>query len=244
MGNNFTLESNNSSDNLPLFNSNGTTCDSECQRQQKLKELEQKYVNAKSNLATAPSEYETAKKNYFIELDGSVGYNAIQGTDLTSKATKIATTLQDNFNKSYHEASILLESYSGVYINLNNIFDLLKNYMEENKSLMKKVKNTTSDIVTNDRKTYYEDQSIDHLKKYYKWMKYLYYFILIIYLICIFLVPPQVSRKKEIIIFIILFIYPFVIGPIWRFIMKVFYKIKNVLPKNVYKSLGPVPNNS
>lgn len=36
--------------------------------------------------------------------------------------------------------------------------------MEENKSLMKKVKNTTSDIVTNDRKTYYEDQSIDHLK--------------------------------------------------------------------------------
>jgi hypothetical protein len=237
MGNSLTSSSNNPSETLNLFNNDGSLCDAECRKKQQLVILEQNYQNAKSNLANAPSEYEIAKKKYYASLGNN---SSIEQMDYSNKADKIGITLQNNFNKSYKEASILLQSYEGVYINLNNVFDLLQNYIKENNNLENKIKKISSDIVTNDRKTFYEDQSIEVLKKYYKWMKYVYIFILIVYIFCIFLIPQQMSRIKELLILFFLILYPFIVIPVWKFILKIYNKIKEIVPKNVYKSLGPL----
>ena len=95
----------------------------------------------------------------------------------TKKADKIASVLQTKFTKSFTDASQMLLGYNGLYLNMNNVNELLVKYMNENKHLKDDISNVSSDILTNDRKTYYEDQSIDRLKFFYKWMKYIYAFI-------------------------------------------------------------------
>lgn len=155
----------------------------------------------------------------------------------TKKADKIASVLQTKFTKSFTDATQMLSGYNGLYLNMNNVNELLVKYMKENKHLKDDISNVSSDILTNDRKTYYEDQSIDRLKFFYKWMKYIYAFIVVVYLFCIFLVPTQTSMKKEIFIFVLLCLYPFIILPIFRLLNIIYKKIMNYMPKNVYKTL-------
>ena len=240
MGNTTTSGTDNPDETLNMFNSDGTICDTDCMNQATLTELKQNYETAQTTLANAPSQLETAKKNYYTFVDGTSGYNKTQQSELTVKAETIATTLQNNFNKSYNDIVTLLQTYQGTYINFDNIIELLKTYLQENNELKKEIKMISTDIVTNDRKTYYEDQSIHGLKRYYEWMKYIYIFLLIVYLFCIFLIPPQMSRKTEIIIFLLLVVYPFIINPIWKFVLNTYNKILSLLPKNVYKTLGPI----
>jgi len=190
------------------------------------------------NYSTAPHELEIAKKNYYTFLNGNASFTQMQQSDYNSKAEQISTTMQDEFDKKYKEAVTLLQSYQSSYVNLSNVMELLDNYINENKDLKKITGKISNDIVTSDRKTYYEDQSIDRLKYFYKWMKYIYIFLLIIYFLCIFLIPSHLSRLMEIVILFLLIIYPFIIQPIIKFCISIVKKIVNVLPKNVYTSLG------
>lgn len=238
MGNSASNTFGDNNDILNLVNSDGTICDKECRRNQQLTQLQQAYENAEANYATAPQELEIAKKNYYTFLNGSASFTQMQQTDYNDKAKKIALLMQDQFNKKYKEAITLLQSYQSSYVNLSNVNELSENYIDENKYLEKISGKISSDIVTKDRKTYYEDQSIERLKYFYKWMKYIYIFLLIVYFLCIFLIPPQISIKKEIIIFIFLIIYPFIVQPVIKFCIFIFMKITSVLPKNVYTSLS------
>jgi len=223
---------------LNLFNPDGTICDANCQSQQSLSQLQNTLVNAKANLSNAPTEYENAKKNYLVQLNGTNSYNQSVETDLTTKATTIASTLQDNFNNSCQETTTLLSNYQGTYVNLNNIKELLKKYIDENNQIKKEIKNIASDVVTNDRRTYYEDQSIDNLKKYYKWMKYFYFFMVFIYLFVVIFYPNPLSNKTKIIFFVLIILYPFIINPIFKYLFKLFFKIMSFFPKDVYHTLG------
>ena len=160
-----------------------------------------------------------------------------QNNKLNEKADKIVSILKNNFNNSSSEALQMLDSYNSLYLNLNNVVELVNKYLKENDILEKDIKNVSSDILTNDRKTYYEEQSINRLKKFYNWMKYLYIFIIIVFLFCIFLVPNNMSFNNKIFIFILLCLYPFVIHPIFRLLNWIYEKIMNIMPKNVYKTL-------
>lgn len=240
MGNSSSTNTTLDSKTLNLFNTDGSVCDANCQKQQTLTELQNKLENAKANLSNAPSEYQVAKKNYLIQLNGSNVYNKTVEGDLTEKVDKIATTLQNNFDNNYQEVTTLLSNYQGTYVNLNNVIDLLKKYIEENVLLLHEIKNTSSDVITNDRRTYYEDQGLENLKKYYKWMKYIYILMAFIYLIIVYFYPNPMTNKSKIIIFIFIIIYPFIINPIFRLIFKFFKKILSFLPKDVYHTLGYV----
>lgn len=156
---------------------------------------------------------------------------------LKEKVENIVSILKNNFNKSLSETTDLLYSYNSLYLNLNNVLELLIKYLKETYNLEKDIKNTSSDILTNDRKTYYEEQSIDRLKTFYNWMKYLYILIKIIHLICIFVIPTNLSIQKHILIFILLSLYPFIIDPIFNLLNWIYQKIVSIIPKNVYKTL-------
>jgi hypothetical protein len=231
------LDSNNndSNDNLNLINSDGTLCDSECRKNQQLTQLKQAYENAKSNYSTAPHELELAKKNYYTLLNGNASYIQSQKLDYNSKAEKITKTMQEEFHKNYKEAIILLQTYSSSYINISNVMELLENYIKENINLKITIRTLTSDIVTNDRKTYYEDQSIDRLKKYYRWIKYIYIFLLIIIIISLFFIPSTITTSKKILITVLIILYPFIIQPILF--------IYNSLQQKIINLLHQIPNN-
>jgi hypothetical protein len=109
-------------------------------------------------------------------------------------------------------------------------------YKKENAMLIKELKNTNNDVLTNERKTYYQDQESDILKFYY------YYIILIIYIICVvffaivsLLYPSQTSWKIRLFVFIMLILLPFISTRLLGIIIYIIYEIYNIFPKNVYK---------
>lgn len=130
---------------------------------------------------------------------------------------------------------VQINTYDGILLNFKNIFELFKKYKKENIELYEEFKEESNDILTNERKTYYEDQNIDSLKTYY------YYFLLVVYIICVFcfgvfslIYPSQTDWKIRFLIFIAFIALPFfstwILGKILYFI----YEAYNLLPKNVY----------
>jgi hypothetical protein len=235
---------NKNSNNLDKFNSlidqatQSISCDSNCQKQRTGDELKKKYLDAQTNLATAPNQVEMAKKNYIIFTQGQLGYEEQLDSKLKKKATTLATFYADNFNKEAQNILSDVETYSGLLSNLRNVFDLFLKYKKENSELFKQLKEETNDILTNERKTYYQDQGISNLKFYY------YYFLITIYIICVFafgifnfIYPSEIEWKIRLVIFILLLIMPFISTWILGKIISVIYNVYDVLPTNVHTTI-------
>lgn len=210
-------------------------CGTECQRQKMTDELESKYLDAESNLSLAVPKYEIAKKEYYTYVGGQSGYNQMLEEELNNKSELIVKSFKDNFNDEINKIKSLLETYDGILINFRNVLDLYTQYVKENVYLNKKLKTETNDVLTNERKTFYEDQNIDSLNGYY------YYVLLVIYIITVFcyvifslFYPSQSSFMTRGLLFILFialpFISTFVLGKIIQFI----YWVIGLLPKNVY----------
>jgi hypothetical protein len=235
---------NNRNNDLDKFNSlidqaaQSISCDAKCQKQKKRDELKQKYVNAQSNLARGPGKLEFARKNYVIYNKGEPAYNQLIETELIKKAAMISTFYQDNFTEESYNILSDTNIYSGLLNNLTNVFDLYLKYTQENAALTKKLKDESNDILTNERKTYYQDQGIDNLKFYY------YYFLLTIYIICVilfsifnFIYPSQFSVKIRIGILVMLLLLPFISTWILAKIILFIYTIYEILPTNTHKTI-------
>jgi len=235
---------NKKNNDLDKFNSmiddatDAITCDSNCQKQRTSDDLKNKYLNAKTNLATAPNQAETAKKNYVIFTQGQLSYDEQLDNELKKKAKILTSFYAENFNKESQDVLTDTQTYAGLLTNLRNVFDLYVKYKEENIELFKQLKEETNDILTNERKTYYQDEGIENLKFYY------YYFLITIYVICIlafgifnFIYPSQISSKIRIVMFIILIILPFISTWILGKLVVLIYNIYGFLPTNVHTSL-------
>lgn len=122
-------------------------------------------------------------------------------------------------------------------INSNYTKDLLKVYLDKNEALKIKLRNTHGDILTNDRKTYYEVSALDSLNKWYTAFLFLYFFFVIILFLAFFLTPNNLSMGQKIIIGLIVILYPFLISSIVNFITEKWNATINRLPKNVYNNL-------
>jgi hypothetical protein len=213
------------------------TCGASCQREKTKNELKQKFFDSEVNLVTAPQQVVTSLKNYLEYSQGNTSYNDYLDNDLKNKADVIAKTFNDNFQKEVENVSLLIGSYNGILLNFNHLVEYYASFYKQNIKLSNKVKITLSDVQTNDRKTFYEDQNIDRLKLFYKIILGVYILIIIIFIGCMILVPTNYSRKIQYISLLGLFIYPFVCYPILKFIIFIYNKIVEFLPKNVYKTL-------
>ena len=121
-------------------------------------------------------------------------------------------------------------------VNYRNVVDLFKQYFTENNKLRKQLKDETNDVLTNERKTFYEDQQIDSLNGWY------HYIILVIYIISVIcfvifslIYPTQTSLLTRFIILIFFIILPFISSWLLGHIIYIIYWIFGLLPKNVYK---------
>ena len=213
------------------------SCDSNCQRQKTIEQLRQTYYSSKTNLATAPTQVETSFKNYLVYLEGEPAYVEYRENELEAKAEKISNTIQQNLNQQNTDETQNIHTYNGLLINLNNIYEYFEEFLKENVELENKLKTMTSDIVTNDRKTYYEDQGIESLKNYYTVLFVFYCIIVVAYIVCCFIMPSQLSIKIKIFIFALLVIYPFISAWLLTEIIHYYHKMVELLPKNVYKNI-------
>jgi hypothetical protein len=156
---------------------------------------------------------------------------------LTDTANAEMATYQNTFNTIYNDTMSQINSYKSLLDNYNNVNQLNQYYISENNDLNNELIEESHDILTNRRKTFYEDQNISVLGSYYYILLILYVVILIIYAIYIFVLPSPLSLLKKIILLVCLIILPFFSTWILSLIIKIVYNIYHILPKNVYTTL-------
>jgi hypothetical protein len=143
-------------------------CGPECQKKKVSDELYERYLNAQTNLETAPINLETTKRNYYVYTEGESAYNNMHETELKQTAETIAKLLSDSFNDELTSAVTMNQYYNTALINSNYTKDLLNEYDEKNNELKLQLRDRRGDILTNDRKTYYENDALDRLKLWYR----------------------------------------------------------------------------
>ena len=215
--------------------SDAVMCNSECRKQRETDKLKQNYLNSQTNLASGSNQLQVAEKNYVTFTQGEAGYNDLLDERLHEKAEQIADKFTEYFESDSQEIITQIDTYEGLLINFKNVAELYINYKKENIKLIKDLKNETNDVLTNERKTYYEDQKIYGLKGFY------YYILLGIYIICLIgfiifsiMYPSQSSWKVKLFSIIGFILLPFLSTWILATFIYLIYKLYDILPKNVY----------
>ena len=231
-------------------------CGPTCQKLKITEELKQKYLDAQTNIQTAPTKLEQTKKNYYIYSEGRPYYDNMLEEELTQKSEKISILLSENFNDEIDSALTMNNYLNTALINSSYTKELLDDYTEKNKEVKLLLRDRHGDILTNDRKTYYEADALQSLKRWYRLWWYLYYILVIVLVLAFILSPSKIDVlsiveingkrmpmvnidniiKKTIAIILFIF-YPYYIDYIVNWIKGVFLFVYNRIPKNVYNNL-------
>jgi len=212
-------------------------CGPTCQKLKISEELKQKYLDAETNIQTASIKLEDTKKNYYVYTQGRPVYDNMMEEELKQKAEKIAQLLGENFNEEVSSAQTMNTYYNTAIINSSYTQELLDEVTKQNIDLEKQLREQHGDILTNDRKTYYETDALDRLKLWYKFWWYIYYLLVLVFLIGMIFSPSQLSLMKKVILFILLVFYPYYIDYIMNWIYNLYRNVQDSLPKSVYNNL-------
>lgn len=217
-----------------LLQDSSLICGPSCQKDKITKELKQKYLDAETNLKTAPDQFKKARMNYYVYSEGETSYNAMQESELKEKAKNIAEQLTTLFNNELTNANTMNSYLNTATINSQYTVDLLNTLLAKNKELAEQLKESHSDIITNDRKTYYENEAIDSLELWYVLFRHAFYFLSIILLITL------ISMRKygnAVIAFLVLLFYPFYINFVVKWLYHTITRLINQWPSNIYNNL-------
>ena len=214
-----------------------TICGPSCQKAKVSQELQQKYLDAQTNMQLAPTNLETAKKNYYVFSKGRTEYDNINEEELQNKATQISGTIEQTFNDGVTNANTMNTLLNTALINSQHTIRLFEDLSEKNKVLELKVKETRGDIITNSRKTYYQTEALDRLELWYKFFLIVFYIIVIMLCLSFVFASHNLSVKKCIVISVLIIFYPLYINYIVIWICSLWKSLKKRIPKNVYNDL-------
>ena len=210
--------------------SDSILCNSDCQRSRKAERLQQKLMDAQIQLETAPEDVKRAEKKYITYTRGTAVYNELMDIQYGEKADAIIEGFLEKFQQEVAKIHAQMDSYAGLLINLQNVQDLYEKYKHENAELWKSLKEDTSDTLTNERKTYYEDQNIERLNGFYFWLKLLYAICLIVFIVLNFLFPSVRSLATRVGMSIALALLPFLSTYLLLGIYYILKKVYSFLP--------------
>jgi hypothetical protein len=205
--------------------------------QQTSQDLKQKYLDAQTNIVKAPAELFDATKNYITFTQGTAGYEEYLDKELNKQAEKKISNYQDNFKREKDKIKLSINNLQSICINYTNINDLYEKYKKENILLESNLKKNSADIITNERKSYYENEGISSQQNAYYVLIFIYFIIVLIFLLAIIFVNSSVKLYKRILIFFSLIIYPFVIIFIFEFLKNSINRIKDYLPSTAYRNI-------
>jgi len=209
-------------------------CGTECQKKKKTEELKQNYLKSQTNLATASNQLQVSEKEYVTFAKGELAYNELEQDQINSNSGQMATMFQQKFNEEAVKVDSQIDTYNGLLLNFKNIVELYLKYKKENVELYKELKDDTSDILTNERKTYYEDQGIDNLKFIYHYILLTVYIIVVVcFGVLSFVYPSTINWKYRLSILVFLIGLPFISSWLLGYIINFSYYLYSLLPKNV-----------
>jgi hypothetical protein len=211
------------------------SCNSECQQQKNAQLLKQKYLDSQTNLITAPNQVTVAEKNYITFVKGELAYNDQHQSELSNQAQIIVNKFKDDLNTETSKIRSQIDTYNNLLINYDNVNDLYTNYKKDNEDLFKKLRTKSNEVLTNERKTYYEDQNIDNLKGYYYYiLLVLYYVFVVSFGIFSLMYNSQFGFLQKFGVLLFFAVLPYFSTWILGFIIYIIHAIYNIIPKNVY----------
>lgn len=211
-------------------------CGPQCQKEKKIANLKQNYLEAELEMENAPSKVEETRKEYYVADIGLNGYNEMMFKEYTEQSNVIVEEKRSEFNKHMTEAQNTLQTWEILDNNYKNIKSLYNKYAHETEHLETNIDDTEKDLITNNRKTVYENQGISSLLSWYSILKWLY---IIIFIIFVTVLLSRVYSTHHLYTFITLTIslllYPFLILYIIDGGSDVINGISSMLPFNAYE---------
>ena len=210
-------------------------CGPECQNNKTADDLKNKYLTAQSNLTLAEPQYQVAKQNYYTYVSGESGYNEMMESEYKQQSQLISEKFKNTYNEEINNIQTQIDTFNASLINFSNVEDLYNQYVKENEKLTKQLKNDSNDVLTNERKTYYEDQEIGSLNAYYYYLLIIYVIVVICFAVFSFIYPSQFSFISRVLLLMLFIVLPFISTWILGKIVFLIYWLFGFLPKNVYK---------
>ena len=176
----------------------------------------------------------------FIDFNTLINFVESSNTSMSNRQiTRKSNTIADNtktlFNSNVDIINRLLQEYVSALMNDKNTTDLYNQYVKENNNLNNKLKNSSYDTLTNNRRTYYKDQQNTALDTYYFYLIVI-YIIVFLSFISYILIYSSLSRSIQAALVVAFIILPFISTYILGFFMYIINMIYSVLPKtNVQK---------
>jgi hypothetical protein len=140
----------------------------------------------------------------------------------------------DTFQRIVVGVETILPGYTAQMTEYYNLFDLYTKYDDENENYNTNTKKEFTDMLKNERNTYYEDQGIDVLHSYYYWLLAVYILTVIVCVISFFIFPSDWTPPKKILTVMLLILLPFGSSYIMTVIIRLLHGAYNLMPKNVY----------
>ena len=115
---------------------------------------------------------------------------------------------------------------------------LYDEYLKKNKEMLAAIKGTHGDVLTNDRKTYYETEAIENVKLWNSFLVIIYWILFATLILSMVFSPSAMSTKQKILLGLALILYPFIINKIVIFFYNYYTNtfVKNI-DTNVYLNL-------
>jgi hypothetical protein len=175
-------------------------------------------------------------RKYLVLKDGESGYNKIRFKELEQKADSITNEIQKKFNEQIKNVDVLNNYLDTELTNSLNTEELLTTYKIKDDKLKAGIGQQVNDVITNDRKSYYENQELDRIKLWNK-----IYLISLIFLTIEVLFTNAVKVPIKIFIILTFYLYPFIINWIvifiWNIIKKMYSMIYLFFPKTSYLNI-------
>ena len=156
---------------------------------------------------------------------------------LAAAADIIVAKYTSDFNTKFAATNTLNTFYNTELINSKNIHELYGVYTKKNIDLDGHIKEVHSDVLTNDRKTFYEMGALEVLVNWNYFFLYMYFTFFAAFVLGIIFSENTLPKYQSISLAIILFFYPFLISPIVQLLSGWVIYAGNLYPKNVYNSL-------
>ena len=146
--------------------------------------LKTKWINSKKLYKDLPEEIQENEKKYYVADKGEAYYkNSVQ----KKKYVDHIDSFKKNENKKFKDArdvnDSLLANYTTSTLAKSRVDQLYEELFKQNKELTKKIDNYKKKVFTDERKVYYENQSITKLEFYKKILLCVYYLVLVSYIL-------------------------------------------------------------
>lgn len=204
-----------------------SVCDANCMKNRNSQGLQQKFEAAEKNVINAPTNLNTARRNYFVYSFGKAHYDSYKEKQVKTSVDTLAQKLTANHKEFTNVINNNIDSYSVSSIYYKNMLDIFAKYDNDNKNIAVQIDDQRNTSNLNARRIDYESDEIERMNSYHSISLICYFFFFAIF-VAIFLFMRLFTDKRNLIIFAVAILYPFLVP----FSLPYFFETENYIEDN------------